>query len=174
VFLFFAFVQRDIWIWFNRADTIAVGVMIGLLSKTAPYVQLGRFASFLRYGVPRAISTTALLGFLLFGISGPLTRGIYRPVPALATITCGLLVLLASYGQDYVFGKNIATRIMAAIGERSYSIYLTHNLAMATATETFLRLAPSGTKFGPAWDVPMTATAVVFLAIFSEASYRLI
>ena len=67
VFLFFAVVQRDIWIWFNRADTIAVGVMIGLLSKTTSYAPIGRFVIFLKYGALRAISTATLLGFLLLG-----------------------------------------------------------------------------------------------------------
>jgi hypothetical protein len=58
-----------------------------------------------------------VLGFLLFGTSGLVTIGVYRPVPALATITCSLIVLFASYGQDYVSGRNTATRTMGAIGE---------------------------------------------------------
>jgi peptidoglycan/LPS O-acetylase OafA/YrhL len=171
IFLFFAFVQKDVWIWYNRADTLAVGLVVGLLSHTSIY--RGISPSAISEALLRSLSAVVLLGFLLFGTAGLIVLGFFPVVPALVTITCGIVVLLASYDRGYLFPDNRLTSLMATIGERSFSIYLTHNLAMATSTEVFKRLAP-GTKFDASWDVPMVMVALVFLVLFTEASYRLI
>jgi peptidoglycan/LPS O-acetylase OafA/YrhL len=172
VFVFFAFVPKNVWIYYNRADTLAVGVVIGLLSHSTLYRTIEPRQ--LLQTIPRAISTAALLGFLLFGTAGIIALSLFPVVPALVTIVCGLIVLLVSYDRGYLFGPGTCTGILATIGTRSYSIYLTHNLAMAASTETFLRMAPRGTIFGSEWDAPMIVLAVLYLAVFTEASYRII
>lgn len=172
VFLFFAFVPRNVWIYYNRADTLAVGMVIGLFSQSALYQSIE--PSKVLQNLPRAIPAATLLGFLLFGTAGLIALGLYPAVPALVTVACGVIVLLVSYDRGYLFGPGTATDVMARIGERSYSIYLTHNLAMAASTETLLRLAPSGTTFGPSWDAATVVLAVMYLAAFTEASYRFI
>ena len=171
VFLFFAFVPRDVWIYYNRVDTLAIGMAIALLSRTSMYNAIAPTG--ISETACRFLSAGALLGFLLFGTAGLIVLGRYPCVPALVAATCGIIVLLASYDRGYLFPDVRLTKIMAAIGERSFSVYHTHNLAMAASTETFQRFVPAAT-LNASWDVPMVAVALLFLVLFTEASYRFI
>jgi peptidoglycan/LPS O-acetylase OafA/YrhL len=172
IVVFFAFVHRDVWVWYNRVDTIAVGILIGLLSETSACKRLE--PTFLRNWGLNWYAAGSLLGFLLFGTAAMrYYLDLFVAVPAIVTVIVGALVFLASFNQGYLFSPGAVTDAIAHVGMRSYSVYLIHNFAMFATTETFFRLSPSGSALGPAYDIPMVATATVYLAIFVHFSYRL-
>jgi peptidoglycan/LPS O-acetylase OafA/YrhL len=173
IIVFFALVTRTIWIWFNRVDPIALGILLALTSKSPFYSRLE--PRFLAHAGARFLSTTLLLGSLLVIPSILAQNGMFYRSPMIITPLCGVLVFVASFNRGYLFGQGTLLQVLAYVGERSYSIYLLHNLSMALAHEILLRVDPSSqAMLGPDYDFLLVLLAIVILSSLTELSYRFV
>jgi len=96
----------------------------------------------------------------------------YHPAPV--TIICTMLVLIASFDQDYFLPPGALKRAMIWIGSRSYALYLIHIPAFCLTREIWFRLEPAGTAFGGTFTLRFTVTALIILAGLSELNYRFV
>jgi peptidoglycan/LPS O-acetylase OafA/YrhL len=122
----------------NRIDTISVGIVLALVSETA--TDRRSEPAFLCSRSLQWTFAPILVGFLQLG---PIAMNSLALVPAApAAVTAGIraIVFLVSYDRVYVFKNSRLPSVLFPVGERSYSIYLAHNLAMFATTEMFSAL----------------------------------
>lgn len=157
-----------LWAWFrfashNRFDSLFLGVALGLIElNRAPGNAPLRTKKLLMNVV------SLVLAGLLWILPGTAFSGNLLSISLAAhTVLAVLLVLLASYQAGFVFefpGK----KILEAIGERSYAIYLIHLPAEWMVKEMQYR---TGAQMS---DAASLLLWLGVLAILVEASHRLI
>ncbi|GLR38160.1 hypothetical protein GCM10011247_35580 [Pseudomonas plecoglossicida] len=91
----------------------------------------------------------------------------------LVALVSGLLVFVASYDKGYFARTGACSKVMAYLGERSYSMYLTHMLSILLVRETFVRFYGVLPKGGETPYI-LGIAALALTLLLSEASYRFI
>jgi peptidoglycan/LPS O-acetylase OafA/YrhL len=76
----------------------------------------------------------------------------------LIAILSALLVLSASYDNNYFFRNSWIKPVFMWIGSRSYALYLTHLPSYFLTREIWFRIEPPGTSFGPDYSIPAGST----------------
>jgi peptidoglycan/LPS O-acetylase OafA/YrhL len=91
----------------------------------------------------------------------------------LVAIISGLLVFVASYDKGYFTRPGVISKLMSYLGERSYSLYLTHIICILIVRETFVRFYGALPKYG---ETPylLGIAAIMLMLLLSEASYRFV
>jgi peptidoglycan/LPS O-acetylase OafA/YrhL len=153
-----------------RTDALFLGVLIALWSQSPSYQRFQ--PGFLRQPGIAFIVLVPLLVILAFNDSDYIrfTASPYGIVACLA----GLLVLAASYDQDYFARPRWLKRPLLWVGTRSYALYLAHIPSYFLTREIWLRLSPAGTQFNSDYTYYFLATALVLLLALSELNYRFI
>lgn len=152
--------------WPIRTDAIALGVIIAVISTKKIHAKLE----------PTIMKNSFLMG-LVFIILTFLLAVFTNPKPVfffqvgLTALISGMFVYIASYNKNY-FSKNIIVCTLCEyIGSRSYSLYLTHVIALATTRGFFMTHSPDYSGMG-------TLIRLCFFFsltfILTEISYRLI
>lgn len=161
--------SEQIWHWYrwathNRLDALFAGVILAMLrfELPAPEKSSGRVAKIL-------LSYFAI--FLLWMIPGAYlqSNGEMANISLISyLLASGLLVYLASFDNGYVLNLPGFNRLLVAIGERSYAIYLIHVPAYWFAEELIPILFTKLSLFN----------SIIFWIVLSgllvELSYRLI
>lgn len=152
--------------WPIRTDAIALGVAIAILSTKNIYKQLNPL--FLK-GRVIAFLFVLINCFFLAIFTNPKPVVFYQV--GLTALISGLMVFVASYNLGYYASNRIIVTICDYIGSRSYSLYLTHVLALLITRGALMR----GDDIG---SISHTLIRLCFFfvltAIMSEFSYRLI
>jgi peptidoglycan/LPS O-acetylase OafA/YrhL len=150
-------------LWFIRTDAICLGALIAMWQSRPSYRAIE--PRFLRHR-PFALAAVSGAMILLAGIPSFATG---RYSTGLVALVSGGLVLIASYGRDYLFPPSRAKSILTWIGSRSYSIYLTHTVGRAVVLEVKLRLGVAeGSTAAALWSIGSLA----LILVLSEMNYR--
>lgn len=154
-------------LWFFRTDAICMGILIAWLhfKGYALYVT----PAFLNSTVLRRVSSLSLC-VLLFAVARKEIIWFYN---GLVVLVAAGLVFFASFDKGYFVRDGLFRKIMSYIGERSYSMYLTHMVCIVFVREFYVRFYGSLPREG---FYPICLGFVVFFLVFltSEISYRVI
>lgn len=164
------FVVRHHWqglLAFIRTDAIALGVLLAVVSFQPLYQTIR----------PRWLDQGAggvLAMALVAGIAWVTTVKPIELYMGLMALLCLLLVWLASYNCGYVMRPGRVRGWLVAIGQRSFSIYLAHIVAFATA-KSIVNTSWFAHPFFVAHSVVLlVCVGTVVLTVFVELSYRLV
>lgn len=152
-------------LWFFRTDALCIGILIayahvkGYAAALAPV--------FLNSVRARKIGSITLC-LLLILVAKKEVVWFYN---GLVAIVSGLLVFVASYDRSYFLGRGRFASVIAYLGERSYSIYLTHMLCMLFIREVYVRIFHSLPTSG-VMPFALGVFAIGLTLIMSEISYR--
>jgi peptidoglycan/LPS O-acetylase OafA/YrhL len=151
---------------FLKTDALLFGVLIALWSQTASYKLFDPrlISSRLRFVIP------PLLLLCLVGVAR------YEPVPffiGLVALVSAIIVWLCSYDRGYFIGDGLMRRCLVWIGERSFSIYLSHPFGYWATTILMSHLYP-GVQFNGTYTFRFAIAGVAVVLTLSELSYRLI
>jgi len=154
-------------LWFFRTDAICLGVLIAWLHFKGYTIHMA--PHFLSSTVIRRISSLSLC-VLLFIVAKIEIIWFYN---GLVVLVAGVLVFVASFDKGYFVKHGLFRKLMGYIGERSYSMYLTHMVCIVFIREFYVRF------YGP---LPREGFLPIFLGvilvflvfIISEFSYRVI
>jgi peptidoglycan/LPS O-acetylase OafA/YrhL len=152
--------------WPLRTDAVALGVIIAIFAHNAPSSR----------PCPRLLeSKTFCAGAFMIALL--LLALLSSPQPLLSfsvgitAVVSGFLVLLASYNRG-CFSSHPAVRVFCDyIGSRSYSIYLTHVVALALTKILFFSAATRYDGLHTALYLTFFLTATLLM---SEFNYRII
>ncbi|MFC1578883.1 acyltransferase family protein [Pseudomonadota bacterium] len=165
------FLQRDTALLaLVRTDALFLGVLIALWQQQPSY-RLFR-PRFLANPAAAMVAVVLLVGALACVGSQGLVITEYHY--GLVTCLSGLLVLVASYDQDYIARPRWLRVLLLWVGTRSYALYLIHMPSYFLTREIWLRLEPAGTRFNTAYTWEFLVTALVLLLSLSELNYRLL
>ncbi|HXA14599.1 MAG TPA: acyltransferase [Opitutaceae bacterium] len=153
-------------LWFVRTDALILGVLIAFWKKHRSY-RTGE-PCFLRHSF-LSLPLVGLCILLLAMI--PASREAAPVSTGLAAIISGLLVLMASYDQNYILQPSRFKTAMVWVGSRSYSIYLIHVTCHSFIME-FKKSA--GIAEGSMASVVLTLACIPIILIVAEANYRFI
>ncbi len=161
-------IARDHWVGllaFFRTDAIFLGVFLALATHQPWY----------RRAEPGAAHTGAArwaaLGLVLLLAAVPTLKPFPQYIGAVALISV-LLVWLASYGRGYLLGPGRTRDVLVWIGERSFSFYLAHILAFASARRIVLGLGADPATHPWLSYGALLLVGTVLLVLLVEASYR--
>lgn len=161
-------VARDHWtglLGFFRTDAIFLGVFLALATRQAWYSQA-------EPGVARTgLMRWAALVLVVLLAAVPTLKPFPQYIGAVALISA-LLVWLASYGRGYLLGPGRTRDALVWIGERSFSLYLAHILAFASARRIVLGLGGNPATHPWLTYGALLLVGAVLLVLFVEASYR--
>ena len=90
----------------------------------------------------------------------------------LVALVSGILVYVASFDKGYFLRTGFLLKLTALIGERSYSMYLTHMISFVFVKEIFYRLEIYSRD--GLYAIYLAIAAWACILIFSEFSYRFI
>lgn len=154
-------------LWFFRTDAICLGVLIAWLHMNG----------FARRAEPRFLESDSLrmivsvaLCALLFLVARPDVAFFFNGLVALVGAA---LVYVASFDKGYFLKPGLMLRCSAFVGERSYSIYLTHLVGIVLVRELHVRF------YGVLPKDSLSLACLVLLAIalillMSEFSYQVV
>ena len=94
-------------------------------------------------------------------------------IAAAVVIVAVAMVYIASFAKGYFATEGLTMKVMTYVGERSYSMYLTHMLSLTSTRELCVRIfgrVPHDVAAG----VGLSLFALALTAILSEFSYRFI
>ncbi|NOR69585.1 MAG: acyltransferase family protein [Methylomarinum sp.] len=153
-------------LWFFRTDAICLGILIA-------WFQLQGYSKFvcpviLEKKVWRSVCSFSLLASL-FMVAKSEVVWFYN---GLVVLVAGGLVFIASFGKGYFLNDGLMRRALVFIGDRSYSIYLTHMVSFVFVKELFYRFELHSRE--GYWAICLAVTSLVCILIFSEFSYRII
>lgn len=152
-----------------RIDGLVLGVLLALISQQSRDAFEPRF---LRSALARTffvMTCIVLLGSLLapsLSITPSAISGF-----KIAAIIGVALVFAASFNAGYIANSTFLTQVLSYIGDRSYTLYLTHIPAYLITREIFFRTQ------GHLDTVPVAlyiSSALAILWVITELSYRLI
>ncbi|CAN1599922.1 acyltransferase family protein [Pseudomonas mediterranea] len=154
-------------LWLFRTDAICIGILIACIHVKG-YANL-LAPIFLQATIARRVCTIALCTLLVLVAK----KEVVWFFNGLVAVISGLLVLVASFDKGYLVRQGLLLSFMAYLGERSYSIYLTHMLCIVFVREFFVRNYGVLPKTG---ETPylLGACALILMAVLSELSYRFI
>jgi peptidoglycan/LPS O-acetylase OafA/YrhL len=161
-------IARDHWVgWlgFFRTDAILLGVFLAL-SVGQPWY---------RRAEPGPQALTLARGGAVLLVVLLATVPTFKPLPqyigVVALLSAGL-VWLASYDRGYLIGEGRLRTALVWIGQRSFSLYLAHILAFATARRVVLSLGGDMTAHPVVTSVLLVVAGLVLLWLAVEISYR--
>lgn len=157
--------STNLW-WFIRSDSLAWGVLLGILGTCVSYKALLE-PTFLRHKwAGRVVTTlmvlvicsTQLLYFLPFSV-------------ALIAMASAVLVFVSSYNKSYLGISGIIGKFLLWLGDRSYSVYLLHYFVIWSV----MTLTPIGSFHQNVVGVSITLVSIILgTFLLSELSYRFI
>ncbi|AXM95950.1 acyltransferase family protein [Pseudomonas plecoglossicida] len=154
-------------LWFFRTDAICIGVLIACIHVKGYAESLApRFLDSTR---SRMICSIVLCMLLVLVAK----KEVVWFFNGLVALVSGLLVFVASYDKGYFARTGACSKVMAYLGERSYSMYLTHMLSILLVRETFVRFYGVLPKGGETPYI-LGIAALALTLLLSEASYRFI
>jgi peptidoglycan/LPS O-acetylase OafA/YrhL len=153
-----------------RTDALFLGVLIALWAGRSSYRNFQ--PRFLRHPA-LALSLTAIMLLVLAYMGAEKTVFSNFRYGIVACLS-GLLVLAASYDQDYFARPAWLKKPLLWVGTRSYALYLAHMPSYFLTREIWYRLSPAGTRFNTDYTWHFLVTALVLLIILSELNYRFI
>ena len=163
------FTPRGLLLMFARTDAILLGVLIAIWERQPTFrlfeptgLRDSRFAG-------PALLAAALLG--LATLSSDALHIVWFRVGLIALIAA-VLVFIAAQDRHYLWPEGRTKRVMMWLGSRSYGLYLIHIPTYFFTRELWFRLA--GEELGPAYTLPVVATALPLLLLLSEFNYRLV
>ena len=152
-----------------RLDALMWGVLIYLFSKSGQYALFRPV--FLDRSRIKTVSVTLFLIYLLGAIPAQLMA-----VPSavgLMAIVSALLVLLASYGCNYIGNVPGISRFLEWLGSRSYAIYIIHLLVYRLCIEGWTRYTEAhGQALDGTYALRLFVTAAVLIAALAELNFR--
>ncbi|QGU88091.1 acyltransferase family protein [Erwinia sorbitola] len=129
--------------WPIRTDAISLGVIMAVISTKDLHNKIK----------PKILDNSFILG-LTFVILTFLLAVFTKPEPivffqvGLTALISGIFVYIASYNNNYFSGNRIVRSFCEYIGSRSYSLYLTHVIALATTRGFFITHNPDYSAMG--------------------------
>lgn len=152
--------------WPLRTDAIALGVIIAVLSTKDFYFGLQpKFMS--RKSL--SISVLILLTFLLCIFTDP--NPIVSFQVGVVALLSGIMVFIASFNQGYFIFGRFFEKLCLYVGSRSYSIYLTHFIALSITKYCFILVDSKISMHASYLKFPF----FIFLTLLmTEFSYRFI
>jgi peptidoglycan/LPS O-acetylase OafA/YrhL len=159
--------------WFFRVDGLAWGVLLAFFARQPAYARCAPLVAQLKpFRV--LVLFLLLLAMMWFSAAGGMTLSGMRPVAPYAIsifcmATCAL-VFIASFDKGYLIDEGRIRRVLAAIGARSYSLYLVHLplLQLSRNITSSLTLEGSGQMFAA------LALASLFVVVAGELTYRFV
>lgn len=151
--------------WVIRTDAICFGVLIALAAEARFQEQL---PAFILRSKPKAVALS--LGLILLVALIPTGKVVWFDAGLLAVV-CAILVFLASYDRQFILPIPVVAPVLAWVGSRSFSIYLTHLFSYWLTREMFYRMLPHQT-FDARFTMPFALVAALMIVSFSEATYR--
>ncbi len=153
-----------------RTDALLLGVLLAIWSSDATY-RLCEPLVLKRSGLAR----WAVLIMLLAGIAalGSDDLHIVQFRYGMIALLSAVLVMIASYDQDYLWRDSQVKRVFIWIGSRSYGLYLMHVPLYYVTREIWYRIdgrLPSSRID----DLGILATAAALLLLLSEINFRVI
>ena len=155
-----------------RTDALMMGILIALWSARDSYHLVEPVFLKARPWAGFAFLCGVILCLVALSAGGkdlvivPLRWSLISPL-------CAVLVLVASYNNDYLMPDNTLKRVLLWVGSRSYVIYLCHVPAFFATREIMHRLNPE-TKFASDDFWVFTAIAAGIIVVCSELNYRLL
>jgi len=153
-------------LWFFRTDAICLGVIIAWCHHEG-YARLAA-PTYLENKIVRGISSFSLCA-LLFLVAKLEIVWFFN---GLVALVAGLLVYIASFDRGYFLRQGYLLKITAFIGERSYSMYLTHLISFVLVKGVFYKLEVYSRE--GVFAIYLALAAWVGIFILSEFSYRFI
>lgn len=165
------FLNRPQWspMWVVRTDALMMGMFIALWQEHASYRALEPV--FLR---SRWIAMPLFAVLVVMIAAVPSSLQIVSFSTGSLAVCCAVLVLLASYDQDYLWPRGFSKWVLGWVGSRSYSIYLTHLVCYALTRELWHRFEPAATTFNATYTLSFLGTALGLTLVFSEFNFRLV
>jgi len=154
-------------LWSFRSDAIALGVLIALFTQHKN--RLKYFPEILLKKKYICYFTTAILILLLALFTKP--DAIVSFQTGVVSLISGLLVYLCSFNKGLFTSNKTFRTICIYLGSRSYSIYLTHVIALTLTKVAFFDIH---TNFSTAATIKYILTFIAITFILSEISYRLV
>ncbi len=153
-------------LWLTRTDAICYGALIALWRGSSSY-QVAR-PELLDSRTMRWLVSGLLTGVLAFAAAPALGIRIGTGILGLAS---AVFVWIASYGADYVLPRiRIIETVVAWLGSRSYSLYLTHEVGARLSAE--LRARVPTLAHGAIGIVGGMSLTILLTAAFSEWNFR--
>ncbi len=153
-------------LWFFRTDAICLGVLIAWL----------HYRGFSRFLDPVLLQNKILRNFssiflcvLLFLVA---KKEIVWFFNGLVVLVGGLLVYVASFDRGYFLRQGRVLNFLVYLGERSYSMYLTHMVSFCFVKELFYRVGVHSRD--GLWAVILVVASCLCILILSELSFRMI
>lgn len=152
-----------------RLDAIMLGILIYYFSTSSAYKAFEPVS--LRNSKLKTFFLTGLLVYLLGAVPGQM---INMPiVVGMVAVISAILVLLASYRQQYIFSIPVLSGVLAWIGARSYGLYLIHVPAYRFTYEAWTRyLGAHGDQPGTQHTLGMILTALLVMFVAADLNYR--
>ena len=167
-----AFISRPEWSlgWALRTDGLIWGVLLAIWSEKLSYKKFE----------PKFLKNNLILRFVVIGIC--IFGMAYLPAKpnsidlgtGFVAIISALLVFLASYDNEYLFGTSVLKKLLLWFGTRSYSLYLIHIIAYRFSYEILHQFTPTGYHFSINDSYWLLLIAMPLLLIASEISFRLL
>ncbi len=165
------FLQRETPLMaLTRTDALFLGVLIAIWSHSASYLRFR--PQFLLN--PFFAAVAVVLALLALGVGGSEHLPVRDYRYGMITCVSGLLVLAASFDQDY-FSRPAWLKVpLLWVGTRSYALYLLHMPCYFLTREIWYRFSPEGTHFNAAYTFEFLLTALFILILLSELNFRFI
>jgi peptidoglycan/LPS O-acetylase OafA/YrhL len=158
--------QYTSFLWFVRTDALILGVLIAFWKQHRSYRLCE--PGFLRH----AFLSLPLVGLcVLLLATVPASREVAPVATGLVAIISGVLVLIASYGKNYILQPSHFKAMMVWLGSRSYSIYLIHMPCHALIVEL---KKTTGISDRSTASVMLTLAYIPIILLVAEANYRFI
>jgi peptidoglycan/LPS O-acetylase OafA/YrhL len=156
--------QHTSLLWFVRTDALILGVLIAFWKSRRSYHRLQ--PRFMRHPWI-ALPVVALCVVALAAV--PAASPVAHFSTGIAAILSGLLVLFASYDQNYIFPAFRIKPALVWLGARSYGIYLIH----VTCRSFILELKKTaGIAEGSTAAAIGSVVSVVVILLLAELNYR--
>ncbi len=161
----------DPFVMMIRVHAVLLGVLLAIASRQPAYAA---FEPMFLHRRPWAGLLLLLFVIGLIASMAPIGQHITTyPLDFIAALSA-ILVFVASYDQDFLFGYRPFRVVLTWLGTRSYALYLVHVPAFCVTRQFWSRYLPPGRVFGPHDFWRLVLTAVALLALGAEANYRLL
>jgi peptidoglycan/LPS O-acetylase OafA/YrhL len=154
-----------------RAQPLILGVLLAMAAETKAFAGFEPVA--LARSRPARAAAFAVPLLCMMAVAPAAQRITTHPADVVAVLVL-VLVFIACFDRDYIPPSGILRPLMLWAGTRSYALYLSHLAIFYGTREFWSRMAPVGTRFGPAWGPTLIATAVVVLVAVAELNYRIV
>jgi peptidoglycan/LPS O-acetylase OafA/YrhL len=166
----------NLWMWeritsHNKFDAIFSGVILGLLKQENFWTEGYKFKN-----ATGAAIFSYLLFFFLWTLPAILPFHFMHQFGFVSLwVISGILVYLASLGNNYILGWKGVSSSFEYLGSRSYSLYLNHNVVYVIRQEILSKnLLPSEWVVNPLGVSVQFLVCFLIMILFAEITYRFI